>query len=634
MRLRKLTIGLVGSVVALTGVAASQATINSVGDPGQSWSIPNDASLGEHIQMFLDSQPGEQPSYLFNPNTPTANTQGRDYLQDPTCTSADDPRCVSQQLQYQAVLPYCDSTETINCVVDFGTVDSSGTKKSAAFSRYFPLKAINQYKGDPNLHLPSGVAGSLFAVANAPHDGGNLYYVAAEMKGSGSSTGFFRADNFQIRVYPVQLQPVNLGSASDNQIDAGFALSNRGRSDGTKYWGQGGPGYSGNQFCVAESGVEQKCAARFAFPANIRFYVKVRVQQLPGGWMHGRIANPTISITSSSVTGGATYTDIDIEANPVAVPSVYKMYNWNDMPTALRANYDTATGSYNKDPWFISDPKNANPGGRSAPNVDPLKRNVIIAPDAWSATGMDQLKLWLPYVNDQATALLSYWSVRSLSQGEMQGSNSCFNDSNSVTGVVTTNSTQYSAGPPSFDKSQGILNYSVAAPHFTTARDVFQGSYDLLMRSDVARCVYGFSKAPIKASISVTSADGSPQTATTILSEQNGWVHLAASGFQFSSPSIQVKMSQDANASGTTLAPTAATTGSPAPVVPQPAPSASASETPAPSPSDSSTPQPSSTQATLSVVPQKKMTITCIKGKTTKSVTATKPTCPSGYKKK
>jgi hypothetical protein len=28
------------------------------------------------------------------------------------------------------------------------------------------------------------------------------------------------------------------------------------------------------------------------------------------------------------------------------------------------------------------------------------------------------------------------------------------------------------------------------------------------------------------------------------------------------------------------------------------------------------------------------MTITCVKGKNTKSVTAVKPTCPSGYKKK
>ena len=217
---------------------------------------------------------------------------------------------------------------------------------------------------------------------------------------------------------------------------------------------------------------------------------------------------------------------------------------------------------------------------------------------------MDQLKLWLPYVNDQASALLSYWSVRSLSQGEMQGSNSCFSDPNSITGIVTTNSTQYSAGPPSFDKSQGVLNYSVAAPHYTTTHDVFQGSYDLIMRSDVSRCVYGFSKAPIRATISVTSADGSPQTATTLLSESNGWLHLAANGFQFSSPSIQVKLSQDA---------------------PAPTPSAT--------PVVIATPTPAATVSPVAKAPTK-TTITCIKGKSTKSVAGIKPTCPMGYKRK
>jgi len=34
------------------------------------------------------------------------------------------------------------------------------------------------------------------------------------------------------------------------------------------------------------------------------------------------------------------------------------------------------------------------------------------------------------------------------------------------------------------------------------------------------------------------------------------------------------------------------------------------------------------------LVPAKKMTITCVKGKTTKKVSAVKPTCPAGYKKK
>jgi len=602
MHLRKITATVTGILLIFTFALTANAAISSVGDPGQTWGIPDDASLGEHIQQFLDTFPGQQPSFLFNPSTPTAGSNGGDYISDPTCTSSQDSRCVGKQLQYQAVLPYCLTSFDVNCVAGFGTVDSSGVRTPATFSRYFPSKALNEYQGDPALHLPSGVAGTLFSLPSAAHDGGNLYYISASLTGEGNSQSGFNVGNFQARVYPVQLQPVKISGAANSAVDAGFSLNNRGRTDGTSYWGQAGPGFEGSQFCAATSSTEQSCAARFAFPANVKFYLKVRLQKVPGGWMHGRIADPSISIIQGSGSS-----ELDIWANPVAVPAIYKMYHWAEMPPALRANYDVKTGMYINDEDFIRNPA-AGAGGRSAPNVDPLKRNVILSPNSWSQTGMDQLKLWLPYVNDQATALLSYWSVRSLSQGEMQGSNSCFSDPNSITGIVTTNSTQYSPGPPTFDKNLGVLNYSVAAPHYTTTHDVFQGSYDLIMRSDVSRCVYGFSKAPIKATISVTSADGSPQTATTVLSESNGWVHLAANGFQFSNPSIQVKLSQDAPAPAAKPMPSAT------PVVP-------------------AAPAPNATIPPVAKAPVKS-TITCIKGKSIKNVTAVQPTCPIGYKKK
>jgi hypothetical protein len=208
---------------------------------------------------------------------------------------------------------------------------------------------------------------------------------------------------------------------------------------------------------------------------------------------------------------------------------------------------------------------------------------------------MEQLKLWLPYVDDKATALLSYWSARSLEGNEMEGANSCFRDSNSVTGIVTTNSTQYSAGPPSFNKADGTLNYQVAAPHYATNKSEFKGTYDLVIRSDVARCIYGFSKAPINATISITSTDGTPQVATTVIGEKDGWVYLRAKNFGFSSPLITAKLSQEAEV-----------------VVATPTPTPSASAKP--------------------VI--KAVTITCIKGKTSKKVTAAAPKCPAGYKKK
>jgi hypothetical protein len=71
---------------------------------------------------------------------------------------------------------------------------------------------------------------------------------------------------------------------------------------------------------------------------------------------------------------------------------------------------------------------------------------------------------------------------------------------------------------------------------------------------------------------------------------------MSAKGFTYSAPTIKVKLSQD---------------------VPAPAPSA----TPTPSP-------------IAKPAAAKKNSITCVKGKTSKKVTAVNPKCPTGYKKK
>ena len=66
-----------------------------------------------------------------------------------------------------------------------------------------------------------------------------------------------------------------------------------------------------------------------------------------------------------------------------------------------------------------------------------------------------------------------------------------------------------------------------------------------------------------------------------------------------------------------------------------PAPVVTATPTPTPTPTVTATP--SSTPVAVVATPTtvaKKTTITCVKGKTTKKVTAVNPKCPSGYKKK
>ena len=582
MKLKRSVSLLIAAVLAVSGAASGSAAIESVGDPGKFWSVPNNGERGQVIMQFLDSFPGEVASAL----TPNQGYE-RYPASDPSCDNLQDPKCSSGNINYKAIVPFCTGPADVNCTEDVGVVDEAGKKTSAVFNRYFPTTAQNQFEGDTRYKLPNGVAGSIFTLPSAAHDGGDSYYLSVQMWGGGQNLDSIRLQDFSVQLSPIKLEPVTgLGEG-----DTGWGIlkaNDGGNPTGKEVWVNKGPGFTGDNYCIASSYKEGLCAQRYAFPAGIKFYVKVRTQQSPSGWMHGRVSDPDIQLTEA-----AGVTSLEMQGFPVAVPAVYKMYTYPEMPQTLKNEYDVTTGGYKKDPNFLNNPTNYVQGGRSAEDPDPLKRNNIYGPTPSSPAGMEQLKLWIPFVKDKATALLSYWSVRTLTQNEMEGSSQCFRDSNRVSGIVTTNATQYSAGPPTLDKAEGTLNYVVAAPHYDPRDKDFKGSYDLVMRSDVARCVYGFSKAPINATISITSGDGTPQVATTLIGERKGWLYLQAKNFEFSAPIIKAKLTQE--------------------VVVEPTPTATA------------TPKP---------VVVKKTTITCVKGKTVKKVTAVKPTCPSGFKKK
>lgn len=613
--LRFWVISLISFALVLAPSALVKADSQWVGDPGRSWSIPDDADRGMHVQEFIDSFPNESVSYLIDENL------RQQKFVDPTCTSIDDPRCTSQNLQYQSLLPFCGEISTVYCIEEFGVVSASGENSSATFKRYFPNKAQNQYQKAESLKLPYGGTGSIFELPAAAHDGGNTYYVSVFTAGSVGKNNMASIGAFNIRLYPVKLEP-NIKLGPTTGPDAGWSpeTSNSGHTKGQ--WREAGFGFTGDNFCVAASVKEQLCAQRYAFPSNKKFYLKLRMQNRPGGWLHGRIYKPEVSFVQSG-----DYYAVSISAFPVAVPAVYKMYRYPEMPQALKDAYDVKTGEYkpeavNRPPFDPNAPEGC---GRTACTQDPMTRNKIVAPSPYSRYGIEQLKLWLPFVNDQATALLGTWSVRTLDSSESENAQQCFTaGANGVTGIVTTNATQYSAGPPTFNRATSSLEYVVAAPHYTPKKEEFKGTYDLVMRSDVARCVYGFSKAPIRATLSIVKDGANENVVTELLNEKSGWIYLSAAGFTYSEPLIRVTLFQDPEPTPTpTPTPTPLVTASPTPT-PSPAPSVVATPSPTPSP----------TKNTNLVTTAKKTTIVCLKGKVTKRVTGVNPKCPAGYKKR
>jgi hypothetical protein len=142
------------------------------------------------------------------------------------------------------------------------------------------------------------------------------------------------------------------------------------------------------------------------------------------------------------------------------------------------------------------------------------------------------------------------------------------------------------------------LDYKVAAPHYLADGSTFQGTYNLEINETLARCIYGFSDAPISATVSVIGVDGENKVATTLVSSSGGFLRLSASGFTFSNPIIKVKLTQKGTSTVSSAKPAA--------------PSALAKPAP------------------VALV----KSITCAKGKLTKKVSGTAPKCPSGYSQK
>lgn len=599
MRLKLLVVTLIGSLLLLAPTAVS-ADQSWVGDPGKAWPVPNDAERGMHVQWFMDSFPGESTSSLVD------NELEKDRYQNPTCTSAEDARCKSNSLQYSAVLPTCKTISDLYCVEEFGIISKDGNKNKASYTRNFPTKVQNYFSGSPKLNLPEASTGSLFSLPEAKHGGGDLYYVSVFAEGMLNRNTGASLDRFSLRIFPVNLQS---DSAINGEDEAGWSMEkNGGSGHPIGMWRRAGYGFSGNSFCVAGSAAEKLCAQRYAFPADLKFYVKTRLQNAPSGWLHGRIYNPDISLTGTS----GNYS-LEVSAFPVAVPIVYKMYRYPDMPQALKDKYDVTTGEYKPvaatySKETINSIITVGGCGRSACTDNPLTRNKIVQPAPSDPYGMDQLPIWLPYVDDKASALLGTWSMRTLDWNEASGASQCFtNGTSGITGIVTTNATQYLAGPPKFNSAEQTLEYKVSAPHLMSKGETFYGSYDLLMRSDVARCVYGFSNAPIKGTISVTTAEGEQKVATESVKEAKGWVSLSANGFTYSAPTIRVKLSQD-----------------------KPEPVKVEETTPVAAPASNQ----EVNQAAKSSIASKKKAITCTKGKVTKKISGTNPKCPTGFKTK
>jgi hypothetical protein len=460
---------------------------------------------------------------------------GSDSTGQKICSSVTDAACSSTAgYSFRAVLGPCTSTVTIDCIESVTGTSSGGTAVAGVFKEFFPARGVNDYTGSTADGVPDGRPPSLWTLAGLPHAYGTEYQVTVQVTGAkinGDATK-------PLRSFFASVTPVNIFQTECNVLSNGTCMDKYREEVRSGLQVIGFAGVAADQdkgFRCQNWGEDSKCALKRAFPAGSKFAVQVRLSTTPTGWLHGRLQDPTASIERVN-----NQTTIKISAEPTKVPAVSGVGQWAQLPTAVQES-------------FIATCENKRCGTRrseqasdSAVQGMPVSsRNIIFSPAAYSEEAFKQLKLWTGFIGDKAAAMPSQWSVRTLSYSEMQNGPACIRNGVGVTGIVATNASAYAEGPPTYSSATSTLNYKVAAPHYEKdGTTVFNGRYDLILRSDIANCLYGVSDGASEATVSVTGEDGKAKSATTAFTFKDGWFKFSASGFTHSAPTVKVKLSK------------------------------------------------------------------------------------------
>jgi hypothetical protein len=486
------------------------------------------------------------------------------------CKDFNDAQCINEiettggSYWTNQVLPPCENEgDLINCIEAINLVDEQGNKEKLVLEKLIPG---NTWPADATQRLEAGSSSSRWvkALGKDPEKGfkvtvsGSLgLTLSSRSKVSGA-----RLNSFQASVEPYE------------KITGPYEPNRVYESASYRSFGGNVPNY-----CVWVDTSE--CGIQTEFPENTKIELVLHLPAEISGWLLGRVNQPVFEskfLGPSRITGQS-LNRVTISAFPVGVPLFSTKVDLSNASQELKSHYQE-----NK---FCKDRLKECTGyfGGFMPGS--------------SFDGTYQMfKFFEKDLNDTANIVIPRWSIRSLSRFDGIYDGCRFNSQAQINGIVTTNSSIYQGTPPEFEDNEFV--YRVAGLHLLPNKEVFQGTYDLVLKSDFARCLYGFTKAPITASVQVTSADGVNNVVTNSFTEKNGWIYLSIKGFTFSQPTIKLKLSQEK-----------------AVVQPSPTPTPVQIATPSPSP-----------------VSVRRSTITCVKGKMTSRVTSVNPKCPKGYKKK
>lgn len=228
--------------------------------------------------------------------------------------------------------------------------------------------------------------------------------------------------------------------------------------------------------------------------------------------------------------------------------------------------------------------------------------------------GVDLFDAMLPYIGDKASFVQYVWGLTNNPSSDRYDQKCRDQSRGEILGIVSTNATAYRGDPPTYNKSTLALEYEVSAPHFLPdGKTPAVGRYSINMNAKFLQCIIGVAQVPSSVTVGLSYGSGESNITTLLVKQDKDWLRVALDNFHFSSPKISIKFN-----------------------VPASAPETSSTQAPAPTPSasavpQSQNPQPPSTTTPNKVTAPKLKTISCVRGKTIKKITAANPKCPSGY---
>ena len=525
-------------------------------------------------------------------------------------------------------LPVCSNEIISDCIEGLSYTSESGVSIDGTFDSYVPItyklsaplpnsnvmRETSKYGpaqlgkfSAGSVSLDAGQSG-LWSFGNISHSRGKLFQVTVgtdfTLNQDGKSLFF---SNFKTSITPIKqtLESINSAQANDFFTNGDIRAGN---FNNNEEW-----------VCFLDRDVLRKyCHEKAEFTELGTFKIRIRLRAVPAitdsyPWLLGRATGASIEVRKL----GGNVTLLEVSAKPVVVteaeinyPGTLENYalgrkikNLSNQDLGISERFDESDLSgYSDSSGF------ANGTNRSAYRL-------------WTYSAGSSEEGFFLWKNSEGklpepkpTSNRTMWNFTPISKYFPAGSEirKC-SVPNIPNGLISSNATVVRPSPPTWNSDEKSLEFEIASPHFELDGKVKSGFYSVAVEENVARCLWGQDINSAKATVTILPADGSESTTikTEITKSLNGYFQFTATGFHFSANKISIKLEKGVDKAAQEKA----------------AQEKAAQEKAAQE-------KAAQEKAAQEKAALKKSSITCVKGKLTKKVTAVNPKCPAGYKKK